>query len=87
MFMVLKESRGIESNKQDSWVLASATELPEPVEIRWRLGLGLPREIPPHDLWLCNLASVFPPQHSTQMKCSLALSLTFWNTFCPLFIF
>ena len=46
MFMVLKESRGIESNKQDSCVLASATELPEPVEIRWRLGLGFPREIP-----------------------------------------
>ena len=46
MFMVLKESRGIESNKQDSWVLASATEHPELVEIRWRLGLGLPREIP-----------------------------------------
>ena len=46
MFMVLKESRGIQSNKKDSWVLASATELPKPVEIRWRLGLGLPREIP-----------------------------------------
>ena len=44
--MVLKESSGIESNKQDSWVLASATELPEPFEIRWRLGLGVPREIP-----------------------------------------
>ena len=45
--MVLKEPRGNESNKQDSWVLASATEPPPVlVEIRWRLGLEVPPEIP-----------------------------------------